>query len=73
MPLTTCKKCVFYNAKREAFDSYDGKTFGACMRHPPSCFAALASQPATNDEAQAWGSGYPFVEPNDGCGDGEER
>ncbi len=69
MPLTICKQCVFYAPKRAAFDSYNDPSIkGACRRHPPSCYAA-----AVNESHDEWVSGYPHVEPDDGCGDGEEK
>jgi len=69
MSLTTCKKCVFYKPKRDPFDWQLGETTkGACCRHPPSCFAVVAG-----DSGDFWSSGYPHVEPDDGCGDGDDQ
>ena len=70
MPLVHCKKCVFYNATRDSFDCRAGDEFpGACQRHPPNCFSSYMD----SDEGDNWASGYPHVEPDDGCGDGEEK
>jgi hypothetical protein len=69
MPLIRCKKCVFYDEKRASFDCRAGDELrGACRRHPPNCFSAYM-----DDDGDSWASGYPHVEPDDGCGDGEEK